>query len=615
MPNAVWLFDVERHDFWWGNEAAVAFWDLTSLEQLTAKDLSSDSEGIRRRIAQSFEAAAEQGMTVDPWTTYPNGQPKTVLIKHRAVLVGPDRHRAVMGIIFEDIDIGEEPEHLLFVEAMRYTDVCVTSYFLDGAPVCQNPAAAEAYGGSVRSNRASDTPVFVSRFENTDEGREILEGIVGNGACGRFECRMNRLDGVRWHSLDIRMSRHPLTGDQVFVVCEDDVTELRDAVRAANSANDAKSAFLAVMSHELRTPLNGILGLTEALNADDLQEEQREMLGSVQESAKGLLTILNDILDLSKIEAGEMRLDPHPMNLAKLIGSTTAFWRPAITAKGIDFDVDRGNLEGLPDVVGDALRIRQILSNFLSNAAKFTETGSIAIRSSAEVQTAGEIAVRFEIRDSGIGMSEEVQDRLFSAFVQADDSTSRKYGGTGLGLNICRQLAELMGGSVGVESRPGEGSRFFLTLELKAAAVQQAESLEDDDQALEELLKQRKSIRVLVADDNAINQKIIQAFLSSLPCDLTFVSNGAEALQAVKSLDFDLVLMDSQMPEMDGMTATREIRALPMPKRSVPIIAVTANALEEDKQRYLAAGLDEHITKPIERKLLYAAIQRQTAKG
>ena len=398
---------------------------------------------------------------------------------------------------------------------------------------------------------------------------------------------------------------------------EERTAELQSALHAADVANKAKSEFLAVMSHELRTPLNGVLGLTDSILADDLEVKQRERLMLVRESGSSLLELLNDLLDLGKIEAGSIEFENLTFDLQELLERVAKFWGSLAAEKGLHFELDVP-LGRAPTVHADPTRIRQVLFNLLNNALKFTEQGGIRLRvtqrDAVDPDVTGMLALRFEVIDSGIGIDPEAREKLFKRFAQADSSTTRRFGGSGLGLSICRELSELMNGEVGVESVPGEGSTFWF--EIRCRGGKEGEAVEDPWPSFAAELPRRdpaqRALRILVAEDNEVNQIVIESLLQRLGHRAHVVANGVEAVEAVGRRRFDLVLMDVQMPEMDGCTATQNIRALRGPESEIPVIALTANAMRGDRERYLEAGMNDYVPKPIEPKALKAAIDRCT---
>ena len=382
--------------------------------------------------------------------------------------------------------------------------------------------------------------------------------------------------------------------------------ELEKALTAAEAANSAKSTFLATMSHEIRTPLNGVLGMAQAMSADHLIDVQRERLDSIRQSGESLLTILNDVLDLSKIEAGKLDIEEIDFDLLSVAKGAYAAFKPILEQKALSFDLQVDDVAGV--YKGDPVRVRQILSNLISNALKFTPVGGIRLSG-----VATQDGVRLAVSDSGIGMSPEVVGRLFGKFVQADSTTTRNFGGTGLGLAISRQLAEMMGGTLTVESVLGEGSTFTLFLPLKRLRDTDAPTIDADGAHLD--ASPDLELRVLAAEDNEINQLVLRTLLNQVGVSPTVVGNGRLAVQAWEAAEFDLILMDVQMPEMDGPTAAKAIRERErvLGRARTPIIALTANAMSHQVAEYLNCGMDGHVAKPIEAQKLYAALEAALA--
>jgi len=378
---------------------------------------------------------------------------------------------------------------------------------------------------------------------------------------------------------------------------------LMQATAAAEAANTAKSQFLATMSHEIRTPLNGVLGMAQAMEADELGEAQRGRLGVIRESGQSLLAILNDVLDISKIEAGKLELEMVDFDLGEIAGSACHAFSALAETNGIALVLQVApSAEGL--YRGDASRLRQILYNLISNAVKFTEAGTVSV---AVTRRRGR--VRLSVSDTGIGIAKDDIRRLFEKFEQADASTTRRFGGSGLGLAICRQLAEMMGGQIRARSSDGVGTTFQVSLPLERLgdAVQAPAAA-----APAEPRSNATELRILAAEDNEINRLVLQALLGQVGFTPTIVADGRAALEAWEGGDWDLILMDVQMPRMDGPTATREIRRreAELGRRRTPIIALTANAMAHQIDEYLGAGMDGFVAKPIEVGQLFAALSR-----
>ncbi len=494
----------------------------------------------------------------------------------------------------------------------------------DGAVLYTNPRWREFSGLDEQRSHGWN---WVQAIHTDDRARVVgaIRDALAAGEPFDVELRILRAHGdVRWVHLRAQPHRDEAGRIAGYVGTAEDVTERRRAHErlerardAAEQASAAKSMFLANMSHEIRTPMNGVIGMTELLLGTGLDEKQCHYAEQVLRSAGALLRIIDDILDYSKIEAGRMTLERVPFDLRQTLSDVVALLGER--ARENDTRIELEYDEALPAwLVGDPVRVRQVVMNLAGNAVKFTRGGRVWVRAERIGGNGTSVDVRLSVADTGVGIEREALERIFEAFTQADDSTTRRFGGTGLGLTICRQLVDLMDGRIAVESTPGEGTTFTVTLRLEVAeAAERADASAESAECAEAAGARDEAtdapLRVLVAEDNAINREVAVLLLRELGCEVDVVEDGRAALERATSCVYDVVFMDCQMPEMDGYEATRRIRAWESGRRPhVPIVALTAHAMQGDREKCLVAGMDDHVPKPLSRDALARVLEKHT---
>lgn len=468
----------------------------------------------------------------------------------------------------------------------------------DNQILLMNHAAAQAFG--VESPRT----IAGTKIDQFIDPTHLNEGQVCNfngRHCAGHEVPISAtfsvgmVDGMAFRIIALR--------DETERRAREEALEI--AKQTAEHANEAKSSFLAMMSHELRTPLNALLGSAELMARTTLDNTQANYVRMFNEAGRLMMAMVNDVLDYAKIEAGQLEIEKHPTSLKQLALELETLWGPHAASKGLYLKIDTNRLDW-DMVIGDPTRLRQIVFNLVSNAVKFTVSGGVTIRINS-VTTGRDCKLSIEVEDSGVGIPLDRQDSIFKAFIQADSTITRRFGGTGLGLAIAKSLAQQMQGDLTVSSAPGRGSTFLFEGRFEATLEQESAAYEATSET-----EINRPLQVLAVDDNALNRQILAAMLDLWPVNTIWATNGVEALEAMELQAFDVVLMDVQMPIMDGMTATRRVREGHGINRHTPIVALTANARNEDRAMCMASGMTDFVAKPISAEALASALMRAT---
>ncbi|MFT4956241.1 MAG: signal transduction histidine kinase/CheY-like chemotaxis protein [Brevundimonas sp.] len=595
LSRAVWLFDPVSCRGLYANPYALELWGADSREELLARDFSQLSPAVRARTDRLAQATAGGAVVTERWTFYPNGEPLTVQAAISTFRMPDGRAVLLFEAAPEETNEGERRA----VEALRHTSSIITLFDREGRAVFSNPAAFRTYGPGELG--------FAERFAEPDAGARMLARATAGEACADLR-RVTTPDGERWHYLDARPVTDPATGTPGVLLNEQDVTAQIEAERAARTAEqraglaEARQRFLANMSHELRTPLNAILGFSAVLEARVDDEDLRGQARRIGAAGETLLGAVNDMILLAALDAGEVSLKAEPFEPEAVLREAADRFAREAADKGLALTVEAGAVAA---VEGDAERLGLILDHFVGNAVKFTETGGIVIRLEGAARGGG-AELTISVSDTGPGIDENRIAALFDRFVQADDGATRRKGGGGLGLAVCKELADLMGGTVRASISPGGGSRFELSVFLPLA---QAAGVKVDEAG------DGGPLRVLYADDHASNRAVVVAMLASQGHACDTADDGVQAVKAFLGGTYDLVLMDIQMPVMDGVEAARTIRALGGAGTTTPIVALTANTLDSQVRTYLEAGMQDCIAKPVMMPELLAKTAAWGARG
>ena len=631
LPGAVYRFALDRRwklDFVSPAIQALTGWSAASFLGLETVAHPDDAPGLRKAIEAAI--AGHKPYAVEYRIRHADGGERWVYDNGQAVLDDRGGPAYLVGSMFD------VTERRRTTEALRLRDEFFKALFENGGVgimsnddqgrfVEVNDTSLEFFGVERKDLLGQTLIGYTHPDDRPRAAEQIRKLIAGEADSWRWESLFLRKDGTqRWGDVAASAIRGPdgrfISGITVIA----DITarklqeeELRKVREAAEAANRAKSAFLATMSHEIRTPMNAILNTAAFALETELTQQQRQYVTVIETAARGLLALINHILDFSKIEAEKLELESVPFELMEVLDEVTQIFRAKVIENGVELVVHAGS--DVPrTLVGDAHRLRQVLINLVGNAFKFTERGSVEVEViSVTAASVIPVELAFAVRDSGIGIPKEKQGQLFQAFSQADSSTTRRYGGTGLGLAISLRLARLMGGDLSLSSEPGVGSTFTLTARFGVAAAQATARA-----GVTTLLAtppasagagEFKGMRVLLAEDNEANRFVATELLSRLGFHIEVAVNGVQAVKMARERPFACVLMDVQMPEMDGIEATRRIRQ-DAKFASLPIIAMTANAMNGDQEAFLAAGMNDYVPKPIDRHALLEALRRQVSR-
>lgn len=616
LKHPIWVFDIERKAMYWANQSALEIWNADSLLSLLSRDFASDmSQEVNLRQIDALVKITRKEIVNEQWTFYPKGRAATLDITCSAIRIDGGRIACLSEPGIPDNKAIEEST-LRGVEMLRHLPFAVSQFSIEGKLLYQNPEAVNLFGTSTAETsaegKANDMIFFINRFTDVDLGKAALQQVqAGNDFSA--EVQQHTQTGPRWFSVALRRTRDPVTSNYVILHSARDISEIIKARKETVQAS-MKSEFMAVMAHEIRTPLHQIVGFLELLELLQPTKEQLDSILDIKSSSALLMSIINDLLDYSKLESGQVQVESISFPLGGLLQGCLASVKPDADKKGLALQSNLAN--DLPiKIIGDPNRLRQILLNLLSNAVKFTDQGYVRLTVVCVQRSGDEQRLRFEVTDTGIGVDLCDQTIIFEKYRQASASTARHFGGTGLGLSICKSLAELMGGIIGIVSQVGKGSTMFFEIPFQLSFAM-TESVKCEDQTTS--LEVTQKLRLLVVEDNKINQKVVRSMLERMGHTVDIAENGLLALDRLRRASYNLVLMDIQMPVMDGIECTKQIRSvLGQDKARLPIIGLTASFQHSDLNYYLEIGMSDCLGKPMRMEHLNQSISRamQRAHG
>ena len=621
LQHPVWVFDIEKKAMFWANTAALEIWNSETLEELLARNFSDDmSEATERRL-QDHSARLTRGEVMkEQWTLHPSGRGATTLeLTGSAIRIDGGR---VAALFEAELPDSREIDQSLTrgVEMLRHSPLTMCQFDMNGNLIYQNPLSISVFG-----TPDEDKGIFLARFVDRKLGNAMLEKVQEDNDYA-VEAELYTKGSPKWFSVSVRKCKDPVSSESFILYSANDISEARQARQDTTQAN-LKSDFMAVVAHEIRTPLHQIVGYMDLLKLTQLSDQQVEQVHVVQTSTASLMVIINDLLDYTKLENGKLQLENICFATRGVLNGCVAAVEREAEEKGL---VLLSHLfDELPvQLMGDPNRMRQILLNLLQNAIKFTEQGSILMKVSlvnSDFNDKSRKRLRFEVTDTGIGIDPSRQTIVFEKYEQAHASVARNYGGTGLGLAICKSLSENMGGSIKLESELDKGTTVVVEIPFELPPSEEERLEKRSTDKLQELpdkcsitvvsvpVAESVGLRILVAEDNKVNQKMVRSMLQRIGHTVTVADNGQIAVDELRKKDFDLVLMDVQMPVMDGITATKQIRSLGRTKSSIPVVGLTASYQPSDRQYYLDIGMNNCLCKPVRLDTLRSAIQTATA--